>query len=89
MSGQSQVNSLPVGVLVYAGHAPRQEDLSFGNCFTPCSGIAQVRCYSHPKAAVMSGEDLNASYFSILHSFCVFVGTLLTEQTEEFTLRIP
>lgn len=64
-----------------------QEDLSFGNCFTPCPSTANVRCYSHPKAALMSGEDRNASYFSILHSFCVFVGALLTEQqNEEFTL---
>lgn len=34
-----------------------QGALSFGNCFTTCSGIAQVRCYSHPKAALMRGED--------------------------------
>lgn len=52
-----------------------------------CSSIAQqVGCHSHPKAAVMSGEDRNASYFSVLRFFCVFVGVLSTDQqTEEFT----
>lgn len=52
-----------------------------------CSSIGQqVGCYSQPKAAVMSGEDRNASYFSVLGFFCVFVGVLSTDQqTEEFT----